>query len=131
MKSTNSKILIIDDNKIVREGIKILLKDQECDVLIDDCESGIDGLTLTRTRTYDFLIVDYSMPEIDGIETIKLFREYFPESNTKIILISMDDFVTKKEEIKKIGIANFIKKDDLYFELPKLIKSYQKFDSKN
>ena len=51
------------------------------------------------------MIVDYSLPGMNGIEMIKVFGKHFPDSKTQIILISMDDFVTKKEEIKKTRIA--------------------------
>lgn len=67
--------LVIDDNKYNRTIIKDMLK--LLSINCDESEDGIDGLKNISKNHYDFIIIDYNMPHIDGIEVIKNIREKF------------------------------------------------------
>lgn len=89
--NTNT-ILIVEDDKEIRQGVEIFLKGQGYRVL--QAENGLEGLKVLEQETVDLAIVDVMMPRMDGITmVIKLREKYeFP-----VIFLS-----TKSEEVDKI-----------------------------
>ena len=79
-----AKILVIDDDAVVRETIVLLLQDDGYEVLAAD--DGMRGMALFRSEQPDLVITDLIMPEKEGIETIRDIRGRSPD--TKIIAIS-------------------------------------------
>lgn len=79
-----ARILVIDDEAPIRELICFALDDSGHQVT--DAASGNEAMTLNRASPADVIITDIAMPEVDGLEIIKLLREEFPA--TKIIAIS-------------------------------------------
>lgn len=88
----NSRVLIVEDDKEIREGIQIYLKSQGYEVL--QAVNGIEGLEIMEKERVDLAIVDVMMPKMDGITmTMKLREKYdFP-----VIILS-----AKSEEVDKI-----------------------------
>jgi CheY-like chemotaxis protein len=78
------KILVIDDNVVVRNTIVQLLEGEGYEVV--SAEDGRRGLNVFRAERPDLVITDIIMPEKEGIETIRDIRETSP--NAKIIAIS-------------------------------------------
>ena len=72
MKTDNKKILVADDDVLLRKLLNDLLTFYGYDV---DCVSnGKEAIALIETDSYDILITDYLMPEMNGIELIKKVR---------------------------------------------------------
>lgn len=71
------KILIIDDDKLVRESTQILLRSKGYDVVV--AGDGKAGLEEARCGEFDLAIVDLFMPGMDGLQVIKALRESRPE----------------------------------------------------
>ena len=102
--NTNT-ILIVEDDKEIRQGVEIFLKGQGYRVL--QAENGLEGLKVLEQETVDLAIVDVMMPRMDGITmVIKLREKYeFPviflsaksEEVDKIMGLNMgaDDYITK------------------------------------
>lgn len=98
-------ILIVEDDKEIRQGVEIFLKGQGYRVL--QAENGLEGLKVLEQETVDLAIVDVMMPRMDGITmVIKLREKYeFPviflsaksEEVDKIMGLNMgaDDYITK------------------------------------
>ena len=78
------RILVIDDDRSVGAAIKASLTREGCDVVL--VENGRLGVRTFETATFDAVMVDIFMPEMDGLETIKRFRERAP--TTPIIAMS-------------------------------------------
>lgn len=79
-----TKILVIDDEKDIRDVLKKLLQREGYDVMV--AQDGLDGLSAFREQQPDIIITDIVMPEKDGVNVIKDIRNEFPE--IKIIAIS-------------------------------------------
>jgi YesN/AraC family two-component response regulator len=78
------RILIVDDNMMMRRLIRNVFRDH--DYAITEAKNGLEGLKLADKNTFDLVITDIVMPEMEGIEFIMQLKKNFPE--TKIIAIS-------------------------------------------
>lgn len=78
------KYLIIDDDKLVRESIKLMLEETPCQV--DLAKNGIEGVDLYKQNKHDIIITDIIMPQKEGFETIRELKKL--NEDIKIIAIS-------------------------------------------
>ena len=93
------RILIVDDQKIVREGIKILLEKSTEIEIIGDAANGKEGLKKVELLKPDVVLLDIDMPGISGLAVAKRIRSRFPE--VKIIMLSShkdEEYVKKATE---------------------------------
>ena len=79
-----SRILIIDDEELVRYALRAVLESADHDVI--EAENGMKGIELCNAHPVDLVITDIIMPEKEGVETIIELRRAFPD--VKIIAIS-------------------------------------------
>lgn len=106
------KVVIIDDEALVRIGLKSIInwEEQNCE-LIGEASNGRDGYDLIMNTKPDIVITDIKMPVMDGLEMI----EKLLEENTKlkyIILSSYDEFNLVRR-VMKYGIENYVIKLEL------------------
>ena len=101
----NIKILIVEDDRAVRNLISTTLQinDYEYDLAID----GKNALQLMTSNKYDIVFIDLGLPDIDGIEIIKIFRDF---STTPIIVISARTNDEDKIEALDAGADDFLTK---------------------
>ena len=98
-----SKILIIDDERAIRNTLKEILETEGYSV--DIAESGVSGLQLAQENEYDLIFSDVKMPEMDGIE----FLEKVPPRCPIIMISGHGNIETAVEAIKK-GAWDFMEK---------------------
>lgn len=70
------KILVIDDEDALRNGVKRLLQSEG--YIVDTAENGLDGIKLGLEKEYDIALIDMKMPDIDGIEVMTQLRKAKP-----------------------------------------------------
>ena len=100
------KILIIDDERSIRNSLKEILADEGYDV--DVVENGAQGCSMVEKEKYDIIFCDIKMPEMDGMEVLDKFSEMGIDS--AVVMISgHGDIDTAVECIKK-GAFDFIQK---------------------
>ncbi len=100
------KILIIDDERSIRNSLKEILMDEGYDV--DVAENGVQGLTMVEKEKYDVIFCDIKMPEMDGMEVLDKLIQMGVDA--AIVMISgHGDIDTAVECIKK-GAFDFIQK---------------------
>lgn len=116
-----SRVLVIDDNKNNRMILEHMLHYWKIEVTA--CEDGIVALeTIKTSEPFDVIIVDYHMPHLNGIETIKRIRDelaYPQEKQPAILLHSSSESPALHEECNRLGIR---------FKLVKPVKSHELFD---
>jgi len=81
------RVLIADDHKLVREGLKRILAAAEDLRVAGEASSGDEALALARANDYDLALVDMSMPGVAGIELIRRLRLEKPA--LRILVLSM------------------------------------------
>jgi len=100
------KVLVIDDEKRIREGCYKILSKENC--LVDMAESGEMGLTMIAEKHYDIILTDLMMPGIGGMEVLAKVREQHPDT----VGIVITGFATLEHSIEamKKGAFDFIPK---------------------
>ncbi len=116
------KILIIDDNVMVRKIIRSIFRNEGYE--IQEAENGIEGLEMVREEPYNLIITDILMPKMEGIELIIHLKRDFP--NIKIIAISGGK-PYYLYMAKKLGIEGVFTKPVDPNELLKAVKSLIQF----
>ena len=69
-------ILMVDDHLIVREGIKRIINDIPDMHIIAEASNGNEAMELILKNTYDIVLLDISMPILNGLQTLKLIKKY-------------------------------------------------------
>lgn len=119
MKKIN--LLIADDHTMFLEGIVSLLG-QESDInIIGKAHNGIEALDIIKTTSVDLVILDISMPEMDGIELTKILKKKYPE--IKILVVSTHSNVNIISRLIRIGVNGYLLKNAEKSELLEAIHS--------
>ena len=82
-------VLLVDDHKIMRDGIKAILRHSEEFQVMAEAESGSEAVQICRTRKPDIVLMDIGLPGLNGIETTTEILRHNPA--VKIIILSMYD----------------------------------------
>ncbi|MDB4583609.1 response regulator transcription factor [Draconibacterium sp.] len=117
-------VVITDDHKLFRKGIAALLSDFEFIGEINEAGNGVELLNLLdhMENTPDVILLDLSMPVMDGIEAQKKIRSLYPE--IKIIILSMEDDEHVVLHLIEEGVNGYLLKnadpDEMEFALKKV-----------
>lgn len=115
------RVLLVDDHAIVREGLKQLLATQNDIKVIGEARNGEEALLIVKKVVPDVIILDISMPQLGGLESIALIKDVCPEC--KIVILSMYSSEQLAQEALKAGAAGYILKGDDSNELLAAIRS--------
>ncbi|HDR7782874.1 MULTISPECIES: response regulator [Bacillus] len=80
------KLLLVEDHHIVRRGLVFFLKTREEFEIVGEAENGEEALTFIQTERPDVVLMDLSMPKMDGIEATKRIKKY--DETIKILILS-------------------------------------------
>ena len=103
-------LLLVDDHKIVRSGLKTLLSDLNFDQ-IDEADSGKVAYALAQENSYSLIIMDISMEGMSGLDALSKIITRIPKQ--KILILSMHDSDLVIEKAKKLGAMGFVTKSDI------------------
>ena len=105
-QSSAGRVLIIDDEAAIRESLQILLEDDGYEVV--NAQDGEEGLSLLDTQAVDLVLLDFQLPDRNGLEILKDIRERDPE----MAVIMITAYGTPENAVAAIqgGAANFIAK---------------------
>jgi len=121
------KIAIVDDHKILRDGIKVSLLGNDDINLVFDCSSAEDFLAVYKDYNPDIFILDMSLPDMKGDELTKKLIATDPEAKI-LILSSLTDENSIIKAIKN-GAKGYLSKDVGNDELLKAINSVFKVEA--
>jgi two-component system, chemotaxis family, chemotaxis protein CheY len=102
------KIMTVDDSASVRQMVSFTLKQHEYEVV--EAVNGTEALKKLKKEKIDLLITDINMPEIDGINLIKMVRDNPSYKFIPIIILTTGSQTEKKEEAKAAGATGWIVK---------------------
>ncbi len=119
-----TKVLIVDDHKILREGLRSLLEDARDIKVVGEAASGNEAITRAAALNPDVVIMDVGMPDINGIDATRRIRAEMPA--VKVIALSMHSdrrFVTG---MLSAGASGYLMKDAAFEELAVAIRAVQR-----
>jgi len=109
------RILIADDHKIMRDGLRSLLERNEGMEVIAAAENGRSAVKLTRKLKPDVVLMDISMPILNGIEATRQITSETPD--TKVLALSIHSDKQFVSQMLKVGAVGYLLKDCTIEEL--------------
>ncbi len=103
------RFMLIDDHPISREGLGYLIKEDESYTVAAEVGSAEEALALMQTVPVDFVVVDISLPGINGIQLIRKIRSAYP--SLCILVVSMHDEALYAERSLDAGANGYIMKE--------------------
>lgn len=118
------KILICDDHKIVRVGIRHLLQQLPGVVLIEEAGDGNEALASLKNCDFDIVVLDISLPGISGLEVLQLIKTKWKWIN--VLMLSMHPQEQYAIRALKLGASGYLTKDTASEELLVAVKKIAK-----
>jgi len=122
-----TRILIADDHRIVREGLRRLLESREEFSVVGEAANGEEAVRLASLEMPDVVLMDITMPKMSGIDAIREFQLRGIE--TKVLVLSMHESAGFVEESLRAGAAGYLVKDTSPAELFRAIEAVKRGDS--
>jgi DNA-binding NarL/FixJ family response regulator len=83
----NVKLILVDDHKVIRQSLSLLLSFVEGIEIVGQAENGIEAVKLTELLQPDLVLMDIKMPELDGVEAARAIRK--KNKDVKIVFLTM------------------------------------------
>lgn len=106
------KVLIVDDEKLIRDGLKIILSTYEDVQVVGLSEDGYDALEFCRKNPVDIILMDIRMPKCDGVLGTRVIKEEFED--IKILILTTFSDMEYIQEALKYGASGYLLKDSSY-----------------
>ena len=124
------RILIVDDHAIVREGLKQILAEVDDIEVAGEADGSSCALQMARRDPWDMVLMDISMPDRSGLETLELLRKEHP--GIKVLMLSMHRETQYAVRALKSGAAGYLNKQsapDQLVDAIRLVASGKKYIS--
>lgn len=109
------KILLIDDHKLIKIGIKVLLEDDGKISVIDDCASKTEFLEKIKDNIYNLFICDISLPDGSGYDILEIIKE--KKLDAKVIILSMYEDKSYIKKALRLGASGYVTKSTAHEEI--------------
>ena len=120
-------VIIVDDHKIMRDGLKNLLKNEKNIDVVGEAENGREAVKITSEIRPDIVVMDIGMPVMNGIEATRQIVKDFPE--TKVVALSMHYDKQYVSGMLSSGAKGYLLKDCAGEELAKAINTVYENDT--
>jgi DNA-binding NarL/FixJ family response regulator len=102
------RLLIVDDNESVRNGIRMFLELHEGFTVCGEASDGLEGIKRAFELKPDVVLLDLSMPNLDGMEATHLIREGSPL--TEIVIVTSHESLEAARLAATVGASGFVTK---------------------
>jgi len=113
------KLFLVDDHKIFREGLKHLIEVEEVGTVVAEAGNGQEFLLKLEDATPDIVLMDISMPLMNGIEATQMARDKYPD--LKVLALSMHGDEEYYYKMIEAGVKGFLLKDSGIKEIERAI----------
>jgi DNA-binding NarL/FixJ family response regulator len=103
------RVLLADDHRILREGIRALIEDQEDMQVVGEAEDGLETVKKVAKLQPDVVVMDIAMPLLNGLEATRQIRRDFPQ--VKVLILTMHDNEEYIRQVLAAGALGYVLKD--------------------
>jgi CheY-like chemotaxis protein len=108
------RILIVDDHEVSRRGVRSLLT-SKTDWVVSEAMNDVEAVEKARIFRPDIVLMDISMPQMNGLEAMRMLGRELPSS--KIVIVSQNDAHTTRRQAQELNAAAYLRKSDLSQDL--------------
>ena len=126
MSKTKTKVLLVDDHTIVRQGIKALLDTQEGIEVVGEAEDGREAIEKAKQMAPNVIVIDITMPNLNGIEATRQIKKINPEM--KVLVLTVHDNEEYVHRILQAGASGYLLKESAVSDLVSAINAVEKGD---
>lgn len=108
-ESKRLRVLLVDDHKLFRSGVKALLARQADIDVVGEAADGLDGVQQARQLRPDIILLDLHMPGVSGREAVKTLTEELPE--TRVLMLTVSEDAEDLLETLHAGAAGYLLKN--------------------
>ena len=91
MEKSKTKVLLVDDHLVVREGLRAMLATEEAIEVVGEAVDGVEAVEKVTELAPDVVLMDIRMPRMDGIEATRRIKEEHPETAVIVLTVYADD----------------------------------------
>jgi DNA-binding NarL/FixJ family response regulator len=104
------RIILADDHILLREGLKRLIQEDPALKVVGEAGDGLELLELLQELTPDMVILDISMPRLQGLEAAKFIKKFYPE--VKVLILTMHKSKELLYKLMDNGADGYLLKED-------------------
>jgi DNA-binding NarL/FixJ family response regulator len=105
------RILVADDHSLMRRRVREILENQEGWEVCAEATTGREAVAMTAATRPDIIVLDFSMPELDGLQAARLIHEQFPL--TAMLILSAHDEPELMDVLPALGVRTWVLKTNL------------------
>ena len=110
MNKPRMRILLADDHDVVRRGLRQLLEDREGWTVCGEAVTGRQAVEMARELVPNLVILDLTMPELNGLEATRQIRKELP--STEVLMFTMHESEQLIGEVLAAGAKGYLLKSD-------------------
>ena len=115
------KLMLVDDHDVVRTGLRSFLETQQGFEVIAEAKSGLEALEKARESQPDIVLMDITMPDMDGIEATQQLKNLYPDCQILVLTVHSDKQYFMK--IMSVGASGYLTKQAAADELVAAIRA--------
>ncbi|MCA8957476.1 MAG: response regulator transcription factor [Planctomycetes bacterium] len=115
------RVVLVDDHKVVRDGLRVLLAEQHDLEVVGEADHGREALRVVAETETDVVVMDFSMPELNGVEATRRIVGQHPR--TRVVALSMYHDRKLIGEMLRVGALGFVSKECVTATLVSAIRS--------
>jgi DNA-binding NarL/FixJ family response regulator len=115
------RVLIAEGHRLPREGLELMLNDEDGIEVVGNAVNGVQAINLVDELKPDVVLLDISLPEIDGIQAILPIRQKSP--HTKVLMFTPAEDENTVFKLLKAGAKGYFSDESAVFDVPKAIRA--------
>lgn len=100
------RVVLVDDHAMVRQGLAQVLQDSEDIKVIGQAGNGLEAVDLVKAEEPDVVVLDYTMPQMDGVTAVEQIRKLCPK--TKILVLTVHENIHYAVKVLEAGAHGFV-----------------------
>jgi DNA-binding NarL/FixJ family response regulator len=123
-RSSQIRVLLVEDNDIYAEAVQLLLQAAEQIVVVGRARNGVEGVELALALSPDSVLMDISMPIMDGFDAARLIRDRLPDA--RIVMLTSSDDPADRAQAEAAGADGYLTKEARLDELEGAVTGAQR-----